>query len=114
MMRNEHTFRAFDGNKLFFERTTDHALSLLLLDRGIKTGLEHAYCNNFDLLPNAMCMEWGPSTVKEVSPHVYRRTFADVDLYGMHKVNGAWCEDPSTRRVVRIEIVSDYSEEESA
>ena len=111
MLQNKHTLRAYDGTKLFYEATRAHDLSLMLLDRDVKAGLEHAYRENFDLVTGSLCMAWGPSTVKEVSPHVYCRTFPDVDLYGMHKIDGVWCEDPSTRRVVRIEIESDFTEQ---
>ena len=111
MLQNKHTLRAYDGTKLFYEATRAHDLSLMLLDRDVKAGLEHAYRENFDLVTGSLCMAWGPSTVKEVSPHVYCRTFADVDLYGMHKIDGVWCEDPATRRVVRIEIESDFTEQ---
>jgi hypothetical protein len=111
MLQNKHTLRAYDGTKLFFEATRDHDLSLMLLDRDVKAGLEHAYRENFDLVTGSLCMAWGPSTVKEVAPHVYCRTFEDVDLYGMHKVDGSWREDPATRRVVRIEIESDFTEQ---
>ena len=111
MLQNKHTLRAFDGNKLFFEAVRDHSLSLMLLDRDVKAGLEDAYRQNFDVITSSLCMSWGPSTIKEVSPHVYCRTFEDVDLYGMHKVDGSWREDPATRRVVRIEIESDFTEQ---
>ena len=111
MLQNKHTLRAYDGNKLFFETTRDHTLSLMMLDRDVTAGLEAAYQRNFDVLTGSLCMAWGPSTVKEVAPHVYCRTFEDVYLYGMHKVDGSWREDPATRRVVRIEIESDFTEQ---
>jgi len=106
-----HTIEVYDGTKLIFTAKRTQPFDLMLMPPDVRSDLERAYKENFDIACGSMCLAWGPSSCREEQPHVYRYTHADVTLFAMHKIGDSWREDVTTRREVRVDLISDHGQE---